>query len=93
MERKPSREQIARNLQYEDPELIKSLAEAKTIFASREKKEEAFCACLSPEMLHFYEDMKKDDRVLSVFREVEAYELGWQEKEDSLSAGDETESE
>ncbi|MBQ0010197.1 MAG: hypothetical protein KBS76_03735 [Ruminococcus sp.] len=83
--RKPSREQIARNLQYEDANLLKSPAEAKAIFEKRKKKEETFRACLSPEMLAFYEDMKKDDELLSVFREVEAYEFGWQECETAMN--------
>ena len=79
--RKPSREQIARNLQYEDMNLLKSPAEAKAIFEKRKKKEEAFRACLSPELLAFYDDMKRDDLLVSVFREVEAYELGWGERD------------
>ena len=83
--RKPSREQIARNLQYEDANLLKNPAEIKAIFEKRKKKEEAFCACLSPELLAFYEDMKKDDSLISVFREVEAYGLGWDERESQSS--------
>ena len=79
--RKPSREQIARNLQYEDMNLLKSPAEVKAIYEKRKKKEEAFRACLSPELLAFYDDMKRDDLFVSVFREVEAYELGWGERE------------